>query len=163
MINKGLFTSDKDDWQTPKDFFDKLNKHFNFQVDVCASDTNALCEKYFTKDNSCLNNNWKDMNFMNPPYGREIIKFVEKAYEQWSENDCTTVALLPARTDTKWFHDYIYPVSSIVFIKGRLKFEGGEKLASAPFPSMLVIWWGMKALNSKTFLSEEQLSELLNG
>ena len=99
---------------------------------------------------------------MNPPYGREISKFVEKAYDEWLDNDCTIVALLPARTDTKWFHDYIYQFAEIIFIKGRLKFEGGEKLAPAPFPSMVVIWWGTEKITDNDFLSEEQLQKLIN-
>ena len=162
MINKGLFTSDKDDWQTPKWLFDKLNKHFKFNLDVCANDENALCNKYYTSYNSCLDEDWEVCNFMNPPYGREISNFVKKAHDQWLENDCTTVALLPARTDTKWFHEYIYLPATIIFIKGRLKFEGGEKLAPAPFPSMVVVWWGMEKINDQDFLSDEQLEKLIN-
>ena len=162
MINKGLFTSNKDDWQTPKWLFDKLNIHFNFYCDVCASKENTKCNKFFDKFNSCLDNDWFECNFMNPPYGREIGKFVKKAYDQWRLNDCTTVALLPARTDTKWFHDYIYNYTTILFIKGRLKFEGGEKLAPAPFPSMIVIWWGIEKINDKDFLSEKELNNLIN-
>ena len=77
-------------------------------------------------------------------------------------NDCTTVALLPARTDTKWFHDYIYEYADIIFIKGRLKFEGGEKLAPAPFPSMIVIWWGISYINQDKFLSNEKMKKLIN-
>lgn len=162
-INKGLFTSDKDNWQTPKWLFKKLNKHFKFELDVCADDENALCDKFYTSYDSCLDYDWEECNFMNPPYGREISKFVEKAYDEWLNNDCTIVALLPARTDTKWFHDYIYQLANITFIKGRLKFEGGEKLAPAPFPSMIVIWWGMKKINDKDFLSEENILRLING
>ena len=162
MINKGLFTSDKDDWQTPKWLFDKLNNHFNFYCDVCASKENNKCNKFFDKVNSCLDNDWFECNFMNPPYGREIGKFVKKAYDQWRLNDCTTVALLPARTDTKWFHDYIYEYADIIFIKGRLKFEGGEKLAPAPFPSMIVIWWGISYINQDKFLSNEKMKKLIN-
>ena len=88
--------------------------------------------------------------------------FVKKAHDQWLENNCTTVALLPARTDTKWFHNYIYEPATIIFIKGRLKFEGGEKLAPAPFPSMIVIWWGMEKINDQDFLSDEKLKKLIN-
>ena len=138
MINKGLFTSDKDNWQTPKWLFDKLNKHFKFDLDVCADDLNALCDKYYTSYDSCLDKDWEMCNFMNPPYGREISKFVKKAYDEWLNNDCTTVALLPARTDTKWFHNSIYNKSHIYFIRGSLKFN--DQPNSAPFPSMIVFW-----------------------
>ncbi|QDP65800.1 MAG: putative adenine-specific methylase [Prokaryotic dsDNA virus sp.] len=161
-VNKGLFSSNKDDWRTPKWLFNALHNHFKFDLDVCSDEKNALLPKYYTKENSCLNKNWETCNFMNPPYGREINKFVKKAYEQWGIN-CTIVALLPARTDTKWFHNYIYNKASMVFIKGRIKFEGGEKLAPAPFPSMIVIWWGMKKINDKDFLSEENILKLING
>ena len=162
MINKGLFTSTKPNWQTPKWLFDKLNNHFNFLCDVCAEDHNTLCDKYYTSYDSCLDKDWEVCNFMNPPYGREIGKFIEKAYTEWVLNDFTTVALLPARTDTKWFHNFIYNQARIVFIKGRLKFEGGKKLAPAPFPSMIVVWWGVEKINDKDFLSNEQLEKLIN-
>tara|TARA_X000001382_G_C3150021_1_gene172692 strand:- start:56 stop:550 length:495 start_codon:yes stop_codon:yes gene_type:complete len=162
MINKGLFTSNKPNWQTPKWLFDKLNNHFNFLCDVCAEDHNTLCDKYYTSYDSCLDKDWEVCNFMNPPYGREIGKFIEKAYTEWVLNDFTTVALLPARTDTKWFHNFIYNQARIVFIKGRLKFEGGKKLAPAPFPSMIVVWWGVEKINDKDFLSNEQLEKLIN-
>ena len=79
MINKGMFTSDKDDWQTPKWLFNKLNKHFKFNLDVCANDENALCEKYYTSYDSCLDKDWEMCNFMNPPYGRQISKFVSES------------------------------------------------------------------------------------
>ena len=162
MINEGLFTSNKDDWQTPKWLFDKLNKHFKFNLDVCANDENALCDKYYTSYDSCLDKDWEMCNFMNPPYGRQISKFVKKAHDQWLENDCTTVALIPARTDTKWFHSYIYQPATIIFIKGRLKFEGGEKLAPAPFPSMIVIWWGTEKITDEDFLTDEKIYQIIN-
>jgi len=140
MINKGLFTSDKDDWQTPLDLFELLSDYYNFDCDVCADDNNALCENYFTKENSCLTADWYGMNFMNPPYGRDIIKFVSKAHHQYDMLGNVTIGLLPARTDTKWFHNYIYDQAEIIFIKGRLKFRGGKLLQPAPFPSMIVGW-----------------------
>jgi len=140
MINKGLFTSKKSDWQTPLELFEILNHYYNFDCDVCADDNNALCEDYFTKERSCLTADWYGMNFMNPPYGRDIIKFVSKAHHQYDMLENKTIALLPARTDTKWFHNYIYDQAEIIFIKGRLKFRGGKFLQPAPFPSMIVGW-----------------------
>ena len=74
--------------------------------------------------------------YCNPPYGREISKWVEKAYSE-NKKGVLVVLLLPARTDTKWFHEYIYKKHEIRFIKGRLKFNDGKK--SAPFPSMVVV------------------------
>jgi site-specific DNA-methyltransferase (adenine-specific) len=134
MINSGLFTSNTDQWATPQDFFDKLNDEFHFDLDVCATPENAKCEKYFTKDDDGLSQQWWGVVYCNPPYGREIGKWVKKC----SEYEGVSVMLLPARTDTRWFHDYIYGKSEIRFIKGRLKFGGSKN--SAPFPSMVVVF-----------------------
>ena len=133
-INKGLFTSNTDLWETPQDFFDGLNKEFGFDLDVCALPENAKCERYFTPEKDGLDQEWKGTVWCNPPYGKQVGKWVEKAYK----SNCTVVMLLPARTDTKWFHDYIYRKAEIRFVKGRLKF-GGSK-TPAPFPSMVVIY-----------------------
>ena len=133
MINPGLFSSNTDLWATPKDFFAKLNTEFHFELDVCATADNAKCSKFFTKEQDGLKQDWgRAMCWCNPPYGREIGKWVEKA----SRHNC--VMLLPARTDTRWFHEYIYGEAEIRFIKGRLKF--GDSKNSAPFPSMVVIF-----------------------
>ncbi|PWA11088.1 adenine methyltransferase [Pueribacillus theae] len=132
------FSSRSSDWETPQDFFDELDKEFNFTLDPCASHTNAKCDKYFTKEDNGLLQDWSgETVFMNPPYGREIKDWVRKAYEE-SLKGTTVVCLLPARTDTRWFHDYIYGNAAIRFIKGRLKFGGAKN--SAPFPSMVVIY-----------------------
>ena len=136
MNNKLMFSSATDERSTPQHFFDKLNEEFSFTLDPCANDTNHKCKKYFTKTENGLLQNWDDeIVFCNPPYGREIGKWVKKA----AESKATVVMLLPARTDTKWFHDYIYEKAEIRFIKGRLKF--GEAQNSAPFPSMVVIFY----------------------
>ena len=140
MKNKGMFSSKTDNWSTPQDLFDKLNAEFDFQLDVAADDTNHKCESYFTKECSGLDVDWdlfkapRAFAWMNPPYGREIKKWIAKA----SKYNC--VALLPARTDTSWFHDYIYGKTEIRFIRGRLKFGGATN--SAPFPSMVVVFRG---------------------
>lgn len=129
------FSSNSNEWSTPQDFFDELNKEFNFDLDVCASKENAKCKKYYNKQEDGLNRNWNKgvWKWMNPPYGREIGKWIKKASEQGQ-----TVCLIPARTDTKYFHEYIYGKAEIRFIKGRLKFGGHKN--SAPFPSMVVIF-----------------------
>lgn len=135
-INKGLFTSNTPEWETPQDFFDELSKEFNFVLDVCANDENTKCSKWLDKEDDGLKVDWSlwlGWKWMNPPYGREIGKWVKKASEHRG-----VVCLLPARTDTRWFHDYIYNKAEIRFIKGRLKFGGCKN--SAPFPSMLVIF-----------------------
>lgn len=129
-----MFSSKTDLWATPQDFFDKLNKEFHFETDVCALPENAKCAHYYTPEQDGLAQEWEGICWCNPPYGREIGKWVKKA----SEANATVVMLLPARTDTRWFHDYIYNKAEIRFIKGRLKF-GGQKNA-APFPSMVVIF-----------------------
>lgn len=137
-INKGLFTSETDLWSTPKDFFDKIQAEFDLNLDVCASDDNHKIKDYFTTKDDGLSKSWSGYRcWMNPPYGREIGKWIKKASEGGAE---IVVALLPARTDTRYFHDYIYQKENVEirFLKGRLKF--GDSKNSAPFPSMLVIF-----------------------
>lgn len=130
-----MFSSKTDLWATPQDFYNSLNEEFNFEVDVCALASNTKCKNYYTPEQDGLKQDWKGVCWMNPPYGREIKHWVEKAY---LSKDALIVGLLPARTDTKWFHDHIYGKAEIRFIRGRLKFGGHKN--SAPFPSMVVIW-----------------------
>lgn len=136
MINRGLFSSNTDLWATPKAFFDELDEEFGFDVDVCAVPENAKCQLFYTKEDDGLSKEWIGVVWMNPPYGREIGKWVEKARKS-ADNGATVVCLLPARTDTKWFHDHIYGVAEIRFVKGRLKFNDA---GPAPFPSMVVVF-----------------------
>ncbi len=138
-MNKALFSSKTDNWETPQYLFDELNNRFNFNLDPCADEYNHKCECYFDKEIDGLVQDWSTKCvFCNPPYGREIGKWVKKAYETHLKSGNTIVMLLPARTDTKWFHNYIYKKSEIEFIKGRLKF--GNSKNGAPFPSMIVIY-----------------------
>lgn len=138
-VNKGLFTSNSGEWETPQDFFDTLNAEFHFTLDPAATKENAKCDKYYTKETDGLQQDWSgNIVFVNPPYGRHIVDWVKKAYVQNRYNKCLIVMLLPARTDTKWFHDYVYGKSEIRFVKGRLKFGNGR--SSAPFPSMVVVY-----------------------
>jgi len=132
-----MFSSETDQWSTPQEYFDDISKEFTFTTDVCASAENAKVLHYFTRADNGLIQDWNGVCWMNPPYGRVIGKWVKKAYES-SMGSATVVGLLPARTDTKWFHEYIYGKSEIRFIKGRLRFGGCKN--PAPFPSMLVIW-----------------------
>ena len=134
-----MFSSATDNWSTPQDFFDKLNDEFHFTLDVCADENNHKCEHYYTKEIDGLSRPWIGTIWCNPPYGRKIGEWLRRAlFASVAGN--TIVMLLPARTDTKWFHDYIYNKSNteIRFIKGRLKFGGCKN--SAPFPSMVVIF-----------------------
>ena len=140
MNKEVMFSSKTPEWETPQYLFDKLNEEFSFDLDVCATKENAKCEKYYTKEDNAWIKEWGERNWMNPPYGRDIGVWVRKAFMNAKKNKKLTVALLPARTDTKWFHDYIYqkPNVEIRFLKGRLKF--GNSKNSAPFPSMIVIF-----------------------
>lgn len=137
------FSSKKQDWATPQDFFDKLNEEFHFTLDPCADDQNHKCEKYFTEEQDGLNQDWSDERvFCNPPYGRDVPKWVKKCFDETHTGNCElAVMLLHARTDTRWFHDYIYhKADEVRFVKGRLKFGG--QTTNAPFPSMVVVFWG---------------------
>lgn len=140
MNTEVMFSSKTDLWETPQDLFDELNDEFGFDIDVCATKENAKCSRYFTKEQNGLFQDWDGVVWCNPPYGREIGKWVKKAYETNLRENNYIVMLLPARTDTKWFHDYIYQKNyvEIRFIKGRLKF--GCSKNSAPFPSMVVVF-----------------------
>lgn len=142
-MGKGLFTSDKDFWETPPDLFYALNNEFNFTIDVASSKENAKCERYYTIDDDGLSKSWEgERVFCNPPYGRQIKDWVRKAYNE-RNNAELIVLLVPARTDTSWFHDYIlYDCYDLRFIRGRIKFELGGKPAgsTAPFPSMIVVY-----------------------
>ena len=142
MNTKVMFSSETDQWATPQDFFDKLNEEFHFTLDPCANEHNYKCEKYFTKEQDGLVQDWSgETVFCNPPYGREIIRWVQKCFLEVESGGCKcAVMLIPARTDTRWFHEYIYGKAEIRFIKGRLKF--GDCKNSAPFPSMVVIFRG---------------------
>lgn len=138
MLNSGLFTSNTDLWSTPQAFFDKYNEQYHFTLDVCATDENAKCKQYYTKEIDGLKQEWFGVCWMNPPYGRDIKHWIRKAYESSIKNNTIVVCLLPARTDTAWWHDYCMKAKSVEFIRGRLKF--GDSKNSAPFPSVVVVF-----------------------
>lgn len=123
-----MFSSKTDLWATPQRFFDDLDREFGFTCDVCAVPENAKCENFFSPLQDGLKQEWTGVCWCNPPYGKEIGKWVKKA----QESTCTVVALLPARTDTKWFHDYVLNKAEIRFVKGRLKFGGGIHRSAIP-------------------------------
>lgn len=140
MNTELMFSSKEQAWETPIDFFKKIDNEFKFDIDVCAIPETAKCKKYFTPEVDGLKQTWKGTCWMNPPYGREIGKWIEKAYIE-STKGANVVCLIPARTDTKYWHDFIFPYASeIRFIKGRLKF--GNSKNSAPFPSALIVFKG---------------------
>ena len=137
MNTEVMFSSKSDLWETPQKFFDKLNQEFHFNLDACALPENTKCTKYYTPKQDSLSQPWNGVVWCNPPYGREIGSWVRKGLSASMEG-ATIVMLLPARTDTKWFHEYIYGKAEIRFVKGRLKF--GKSKNGAPFPSMVVVF-----------------------
>lgn len=139
MNTNVMFSSKTDLWATPQDFFDKLNAEFGFTCDPCATAENAKCARFYTAAEDGLKQDWGGQCvFMNPPYGRAIGQWVAKAYAESRKPHTTVVCLLPARTDTRWFHEYILGKAEVRFVRGRLKFGDGAN--PAPFPSMVVIY-----------------------
>ena len=140
MLNSGMFTSDTSEWATPQDFFDKLNAEFHFTLDPCATPENAKCGKFYTKEQNGLAQDWTgETVFCNPPYGKEISAWVEKCYKHSLSGECA-VMLIPSRTDTRWFHEWVYGKAELRFVKGRLRFNDSK--GSAPFPSLVVVYRG---------------------
>jgi site-specific DNA-methyltransferase (adenine-specific) len=136
-----MFSSKSDEWNTPQKLFDKLNEYYKFTLDPCANEQNRKCQKYFSKETNGLVQDWAgEVVFVNPPYS-DVASWVEKCYNEYKDNDVTSVLLIPARTDTKWFHKYCMKADLVQFVKGRVKFENGaSKPNSAPFPSMIVVF-----------------------
>lgn len=137
-----MYSSKSDEWETPQHFFDEVNAEFEFDIDACATSENHKCSKYFTMNEDGLSQNWGGYKvWCNPPYSK-IADWVAKAFYETRKDNTLVVLLIPSRTDTRYFHDYIYNRAEIRFVKGRLKFGDGKN--SAPFPSMLVIFRGAK-------------------
>lgn len=140
-----MFTSNSDEWETPQDLYDSLDNEFHFTLDPCATHENHKCSHYFTKEEDGLSQKWKGIVFCNPPYS-QISKWVAKCYEESKTEGNVIVLLIPSRTDTKYFHDYIYQRTEVRFIKGRLRFKAdGTIKDNSPFPSMVVVFRGAKA------------------
>jgi site-specific DNA-methyltransferase (adenine-specific) len=153
-VNAGMFTSTTDDWPTPADLFEALDREFRFTLDPCASPANAKCENFYTVDDNGLDQEWEGSVFMNPPYGREISKWIAKAHEA-SKAGATVVCLIPARTDTAYWHDHVMKASEVRFVRSRLHFDNpshqerkanGQATAhNAPFPSAVIVFKGENA------------------
>lgn len=143
-MDRVLFSSARDDWSTPQPLFDELDLEFRFYMDVCASHENTKCSVYYDRKDDGLMQPWFKTVWCNPPYGKNIGLWVKKAYET-SLQGHTVVMLLPVRTDTRWFHDYILGRAEIRFIRGRLHFGGCAN--PAPFPSMIVVFRPFSDLN----------------
>ena len=134
-----MFSSKNQKWETPQDFFSKIDKEFNFTLDPCCEVDTAKCDKFYTPKENGLIQDWQgETVFCNPPYGRQQKLWIEKCWKEGNKSNTTVVMLIPARTDTIAFHKFIYHKAEIRFIKGRLKF--GSSKNSAPFPSMIVIF-----------------------
>lgn len=135
MNTETMFSSKSNEWETPQVLYEQLNEEFKFTLDPCSTDKNAKCNKHYTTKDNGLEQDWSgETVFCNPPYGRELPKWIKKC----ADSKTKVVMLIPARTDTKAFHEYIYGKAEIRFLKGRLKFSGSKN--SAPFPSMIVIF-----------------------
>ena len=143
-MNSVLLSSKNMNWCTSQDIFDELNNEFGFVIDVAATEDTKKCDRCYTVETDGLSSSWSvgGAVFCNPPYGREIGKWVKKAYDEHFKTNHPIVMLIPARTDTSYFHNYIYGIAEIRFIRGRLKFtdEYGVAKDPAPFPSMVVVF-----------------------
>lgn len=143
-----LFSKKSDEWTTPQWLFDELNKVYGFTLDPASTSDNAKCSKFYTLDDDGLSKDWAgERVFINPPYSK-CFDWVKKAHSEAQKENTKVVMLLPARTDTKWFHQFCLDrkvVSQVCFVKGRLKF--GDQKNSAPFPSMIVLFDGSDVLN----------------
>lgn len=131
------FLSQSSEWSTPQEFFDALDREFGFSLDVCATAANAKCDRFYTKENDALDQDWHGTCWCNPPYGRGIQNWIRKAYDS-SRSGATVVMLIPAHTDTRYWHELVHQASEIRFVKGRLKFSGASR--AAPFPSVIIIF-----------------------
>ena len=146
-LNQGMMTSNSDEWTTPSALFRALDRRFGFELDPAATKENALCSMFFTEAESGLVKSWKPWRvFVNPPYSH-VADWMRKCSSE-SEKGCPLIcALIPARTDTRWWHDFVKTADLIHFLKGRLKF--GDGAGSAPFPSALAFWFGLGRLKEE--------------
>lgn len=136
-MNGGMLTSERLDWETPQPFFDLVDGEFGFTLDAAASDGNAKCDLYYNELMNGLEQPWTGVVWCNPPYGRDIGKWVEKGYRE-AQRGATVVMLIPARTETRYWHDYVMQAEEIRLLRGRLVFTGAS--SNAPFPSALIVF-----------------------
>ena len=156
-----LVSSNKQDWETPKWLFDKLNEEFRFTLDPCANDDNYKCNFYFTEEGDGLSRSWEGhIVFINPPY-RYAKEWVTKAYNEFKENKVTCVLLIPARVDTKIWHEIIAPYATqIRFLKGRVRFVGAE--SGSTFPSAIVVF-SYRRYDERIVFVDMQNGDINNG
>lgn len=138
-MNKVLYSSNKSDWETPHAFFAALDAEFGFTLDACATDENAKVRRWITPAMDALKYPWVGVVWMNPPYGYQIGRWVRKSYEEAQIGvGAVVVGLIPAKTETSWWHDYVMKAEEIRLIRGRLRFSGSP--INAPLPSAVVVW-----------------------
>ena len=138
-MDRILFSSNSNEWETPEHLFKELDNEFHFTLDPCCTHENAKCKKHYTIEEDGLKKSWGgETVFVNPPYGRQLGKWVKKSYEESRKENTIVVMLIPSRTDTSYFHDYILDKAETRFIRGRLRF--GNATENAPFPSMVAIY-----------------------
>lgn len=146
MVHESLMMSKKQDWETPDHLFDALNQEFNFTLDVCAHSENHKLDNYYSPADDSLIQDWaNDICFMNPPYGRDVYIWMEKAYNEYLKG-ATVVCLIAARTDTKYWHEFCMKATEIRLIKGRLRFKGADN--SATFPSAIIVFDSRRYIES---------------
>lgn len=149
-FDKNRFASNNQSWETPDKLFEEINKEFHFTRDVCASAENKKCDLFYSEEDSCLNHTWDGINWMNPPY-KDMKRFIQKAFEE--RHNSITVCLIPARTNTKWWHQYCMQ-GEVWFICGRPKFKGC--IHGLPQPLALVVFGREKGIMKSFYLKEEK-------
>lgn len=138
-IHEGMFTSERLDWETPQAFFDLVNEEFNFTLGAAATPANAKCEAFWSEAEDALVQRWDGVVWCNPPYGRQIGRWIEKGFDE-AQLGSTVVMLIPARTDTAYWHDVVMRAAEVRLIRGRLVFGRGEAASNAPFPCALIVF-----------------------
>ena len=164
-IHQSLFSSRSEEWSTPHSFYDVLNEEFKFSLDPCASAENTKCRTFFTKHHNGLTQDWNThCVFCNPPYGKTMSQWARKCFDA-SQSGATVVLLAHSRTDTRWFHEWVYGKAEIRFVRGRLRFGDGRQ--SAPFTSMVAVFRPHVRQSLRTFqnsaLNAGSIVELTNG
>lgn len=137
---RGLLSpTGRTDWETPPELYAWINARYGpCTLDVCATDANAKCPRWFTPEQDGLAQPWSGTCYMNPPYGRAIARWIEKAHSEAAAGRCTVIGLIPARTDTRWWHEHVWGIAAVHFLRGRVRFVGG---GPAPFPSAVAVWY----------------------
>lgn len=136
-MNPVVFSSASEEWTTPQAMYAALDAEFGFDLDAAATDANALCARWFTKDDDALARPWGGVVFLNPPYGHGIGRWVRKAHDE-AQRGAVVVGLIPAKTETRWWHDYVMRAAEIRLVRGRMRFSGST--INAPFPSAVIVW-----------------------